>query len=48
MIVKVPRLDRGHARALAIGAVRAHFGVTDTGVEIFTRSPRGVHKPPYH
>jgi methionyl aminopeptidase len=23
-------------------------GVTETGVEIFTRSPKGLDKPPYH
>jgi len=35
----------------ADGSLSAQFehtvGVTDTGVEIFTLSPRGRHQPPY-
>src|SRR5262245_22463506 len=53
-------LGRPHVKVLSDGwtavtrdrSLSAQFehtvGVTDTGVEIFTLSPRGVHKPPYH
>ncbi len=43
----VGRLDRGHPRPLAVGAIRAQVGVTETGCEVFTVSPRGLDRPPY-
>jgi len=43
----VRRLDRGDARPLAVGPIRATVGVTDKGVEVFTFSPAGLDKPPY-
>ena len=34
----------GHARHAQF---EHSVGVTETGVEIFTLSPKGLHKPPY-
>jgi methionyl aminopeptidase len=53
-------LGRPHVKVLSDGwtavtrdrSLSAQFehsvGVTETGVEIFTLSPKGLHKPPYH
>jgi len=53
-------LGRPHVKVLADGwtavtrdrSLSAQFehtvGVTETGVEIFTTSPKGLHRPPYH
>jgi len=40
-------LERSDARPLAVGADRAHVGITPTGVEIFTLPPKDLGKPPY-
>ena len=52
-------LGRPHVKVLSDGwtavtrdrSLSAQFehsvGVTETGVEVFTYSPRGLHKPPY-
>jgi methionyl aminopeptidase len=53
-------LGRPHVKVLSDGwtavtrdrSLSAQFehtvGVTENGAEIFTLSPQGVHKPPYH
>jgi len=45
--VLVRRLDGSNEGSLALGAVRTLRGVTEDGVEIFTRSPKGLDRPPY-
>jgi methionyl aminopeptidase len=46
--VKVcPTAGRGYARPLPVAQFEHTVGVTKDGVEVFTYSPKGYHRPPY-